>query len=189
LQPALFESGGKYTPWERISEGITKLATSENERNFNLAVAAALYDFGVKQQVLSYDKPIAPWSVGYGQSVAYWWNLYTIIERQPSFIFVDPRLAARLTRDARKFVLSIMNERIRVPDPDFAEARLLVAQFGKQDDGKRFVRLYEASDSDLFSFDELNDMIDETYRLWIQVLAERADDARRRPTGSTPLGF
>lgn len=189
LQPAMFESGGAYTPWERISEGIGKRATSENERKFNLAVAAALYDFGVKRRVLSYDKSIAPWSVGYGQSVAYWWNLYTVIERRPSFIFVDPRISAPLTREGRKFVLSIMNERIRVPDPDFVNAGLLVVQFGKKGEGQRFVRLHEAVDSDLFGFDELNEMIDETYRLWIQVLKERADGARGRPTGSTPLGF
>ncbi len=31
-------------------------------------------------------------------------------------------------------------------------------------------------------------MIDETYRIWIEILAERADEVRRRPTGSTPLG-
>ena len=82
-----------------------------------------------------------------------------------------------------------MNERIRVPDPDFVNAGLLVVQFGKKGEGQRFVRLHEAVDSDLFGFDELNEMIDETYRLWIQVLKERADGARGRPTGSTPLGF
>jgi hypothetical protein len=29
-----------------------------------------------------------------------------------------------------------MNERIRVPDPDFADSRLLVVQFGKADEGR-----------------------------------------------------
>jgi hypothetical protein len=189
LQPELFGSGGEYTPWDQISDGIAKRAKSENERTFNLAVADALYKFGVEQRALSYTKPVAPWSVGYGQSVVYWWNLYTVIERRPSFIFVDPRISAPLTREGRKFVLSIMNERIRVPDPDFADARLLVIQFGKHEDGRRFARSHEVADSELFGFDELNAMVDETYRLWIEVLAERTDDARKRPTGSTPFGF
>jgi hypothetical protein len=35
------------------------------------------------------------------------------------------------------------------------------------------------SGSDLFSFDELNEMIDETYRLWIEILEERVDERRR----------
>jgi len=64
-----------------------------------------------------------------------------------------------------KFVLSLMNERIRVPDPDFADARLLVMQFSKSDDGKRKIRLHDFDDSDSSSFDQLNSMIDETYRL------------------------
>jgi hypothetical protein len=83
----------------------------------------------------------------------------------------------------------MMNERIRVPDPDFADSRLLVIQFGKADDTRRAIRLFDTTDSGLFSFDELNEMIDETYQLWIEVFAERADEMRKRPTGSTPLGF
>ena len=82
-----------------------------------------------------------------------------------------------------------MNERIRVPDPDFDGARLLVLQFGKTDEGKRPPRIFDSADSGLFSFDELNEMIDETYRLWIEVLAEREEDVRKKPTGSTPFGF
>jgi hypothetical protein len=189
LQPEMFESSGEYTPWEQIAGGIARRSTNDREKEFNLSVAEALYNFGVERRILSYSKPIAAWSVGYGQSVAYWWNLYTVIDRQPCFIFVDPRLSARLTRDACKFVLSIMNERIRVPDPDFADARLLVAQFTKADEGKRVIRLRELADSALYRFDELNEMINETYQLWISVLAERAEDAKRRRTGSTPFGF
>jgi hypothetical protein len=189
LQPEMFGSGGEYTPWPQIAADIEKRATSESEARFNLAVAEALYEFGVEQRARSYSKPIAPWAVGYGQSVKYWWNLYTIIKRHPCFIFVDPRISSPLTHVARKFVLSMMNERIRVPDPDFADSRLLVVQFSKADEGKRVIRLIEPVDSGLFSFDELNEMIDETYRLWIEVLAERVDEVRKKPTGSTPLGF
>jgi hypothetical protein len=189
LQPEMFSSGGEYTPWLQIVADIEKLSANESEADFNLAVAEALYEFGVEQQIRSYSKPIAPWAVGYGQSVKYWWNLYTVIERRPCFVFVDPRLSNPLTQAARKFVLSMMHERIRVPDPDFADSRLLVVQFGKGDDSKRVIRQFEPTESGLFSFDELNEMIDETYRLWIEVLEERADEMRKKPTGSTPLGF
>jgi hypothetical protein len=189
LQPEMFGSGGEYTPWRQIAVDIEKRAFSESEADFNLAVAEALYEFAVEKQARSYSKPIAPWAVGYGQSVKYWWNLYTVIERRPCFVFVDPRISNPLTQVGRKFVLSMMHERIRVPDPDFADSRLLVVQLGKAADSKRVVRLFEPTDSGLFSFDELNEMIDETYRLWIEVLEERADELRKKPTGSTPLGF
>jgi len=187
LQPEMFESGGDYTPWSQISADIGKRANTDDERKFNLAVAEALYDFGVEQDVRSYRKLIAPWAVGYGQSVMYWWNLYTVIEKQPCFVFVDPRISNPLTRLARKFALSMMHERIRVPDPDFANARLLVAQFGKSGEGKRTIKMFE--ETELFGFDALNEMIDETYQIWIEVLEERAEEARKKSAGTTPLGF
>ena len=82
----------------------------------------------------------------------YWWNLYTVIEKQPCFIFVDPRISNPLTRLARKFALSMMHERIRVPDPDFSDAKLLVAQFGKSGEGRRVIKLFEETNySDLIS--------------------------------------
>jgi hypothetical protein len=187
LQPEMFGIGGDYTPWAQIAADIERRANTDDERKFNLAVAEALYDFGVEQKIRSYRKPIAPWAVGYGQSVTYWWNLYTVIGKQPCFLFVDPRISNPLTRLARKFALSMMHERIRVPDPDFANAKLLVAQFGKASEGKRVIKLFE--ESELFTFDELNEMIDETYRLWIEILEERVDEARKKSTGSTPFGF
>jgi hypothetical protein len=89
LQPEMFDSGGEYTPWPQIAADIEKRATSKSEAEFNLAVAEALYEFGVGQRARSYSKPIAPWAVGFGQSVKYWWNLYTVIDRSACFVFVD----------------------------------------------------------------------------------------------------
>jgi hypothetical protein len=189
LQPEMFPLGSKYTSWSQVSANISKLATSETELKFNLAVARALYEFGVEKHVQSFAKPITPWAVGYEQHVRFWWDLYTVIDGQPCFIFADPRISSPLTQEGRKFVLSIMNERIRVPDPDFADAQLLIVQFGKGEHGTRVIREFPAGESKLFSFDELNEMIDETYKMWIEVLVERTEEVRKRPSGSTPLGF
>jgi hypothetical protein len=62
LQPEMFEIGGKYTPWSQISADIKKRAKSDDERKFNLAVAEALYEFGIDQDVRSHRKLIAPWN-------------------------------------------------------------------------------------------------------------------------------
>ena len=188
LQPELFP-GGEYTPWSQIESDIKKRSTSDSEAKFNLAVAKALYEFGKEQGAKSYSKPIPAWSVGYGQSVTYWWNFYSVVDERPCFIFVDPRISNPLTLDARKFVLSMMNERIKVPDPDFADSRLIVAQFTKVNEGERAIRLFEPTSAGLFSSDEINEMINETYQLWIEVLAERADEGRQRPAGTNPMGF
>jgi hypothetical protein len=164
------------------------LATSNSEARFNIEVAKELHDFARKKDARSFRKQIAPWPVGYGQSLTYWWNLYTVIDREPCFIFADPRVSHPLTEVGRKFVLSMMNERIRVPDPDFAAARLHVAQFTRTENGKRTIRLFD-EDRNLFTFDELNTMIEETYSLWIEILTERSEELRSAPTGTTPLGF
>jgi hypothetical protein len=189
LQPEMFGSSTEVTPWETISAAIVKAANHDAEAKFNLAVAKSLYDFALEKNLRSYGKPISAWPVGYGQSVSYWWNLYTVLEDQPCFIFADPRISNPLTREGRKFVLSLMHERIRVPDPDFAESRLVVAQFGKGEGGARTIRLFNAAEGELYSVDQLNEMIDETYRIWIEVLHERADEERKKAGGSNPMGF
>jgi hypothetical protein len=189
LQPEMFGSSTQATPWENISAAILKAASHEGEAKFNLAVAKSLYDYAIEKNIRSFRKPVSAWPVGYGQAVAYWWNLYTVIEDRPAFIFADPRISNPLTRDGRKFALSLMHERIRVPDPDFADSKLIVAQFAKGENGARVIRLFDATDDDLFTVDQLNEMIDETYKIWIEVLHERADDERKKASGSNPMGF
>ena len=83
----------------------------------------------------------------------------------------------------------MMHERIRVADPDFSDSRLMVLQFGKGDNGTRTVRPYELAEGDLFDSFQLNEMISEVYQLWIEILTEREEEARRKPTGTTPFGF
>jgi hypothetical protein len=189
LQPEMFGVTTEVTPWEMIAAAIVRASNHDNEAKFNLAVAKSLYEYAVANRARSYRKPISAWPVGYSQSVSYWWNLYTVLEDRPCFVFADPRLSNPLTRDGRRFALSLMHERIRVPDPDFAEARLAIVQFAKGDGGSRTIRMFDAAEVKLFSFDQLNEMIDETYKIWIEVLQERADDDRKRAGGSNPMGF
>ena len=40
-----------------------------------------------------------------------------------------------------------------------------------------------------FDVHQLNEMVDETYRIWIEVLHERADEERKRAGGSNPMDF
>lgn len=188
LQPEMFGEAA-YTPWDKIEKAIKKAAKTDSEEKFNLAVAKSLYDYGTEKAVRSYAKQISAWAVGYGQAVTYWWNLYTVLDARPCFIFADPRLSNSLTRLGRRFTFSMMHERIRVPDPDFSASRLLITQFVKGEKGVRPIRTFDATDVELYSVDQLNEMIDETYRIWTEVLRERVEEERVKPTGSTPMGF
>lgn len=128
------------TPWDKIEARLREDSKSANEFDFNRAVALALHDHlrGINAQ--SRRKQIARWNAGYGQSVAYWWNLFLVIDDRAWFPFIDPRVTAPLTRAARRFTFSIMHERIRAAEPDFANAGLLIFQFGKFGDGERSVQ-------------------------------------------------
>ncbi len=48
----------------------------------------------------------------------------------------------------------------------------------------RFLKLYTDEGVPLFRFDELDEMICDTYATWAEVLGERETEARRRGSGS-----
>jgi hypothetical protein len=74
----------------------------------------------------------------------------------------------------------MMHERIRVADPDFAEVRLGIYQFSTPNRGPRKPILYTDESVTLFTFDELDEMVRDTYALWHEVCAERIEKMRRR---------
>ena len=116
--------------------------------------------------------------------VAYWWPFVMVIDGRPMIPFFDPRRSRRLTNLGRRFVFSMMNEAIRVRDPDLSEVQLGIFQFEPpiDDDGvqRRVLRLYTDDGLTLLGFDELDEMISVTYSIWADVLAERGAETRRR---------
>jgi hypothetical protein len=152
-----------------------------------LGVAKALHDYCLGNSVVSRRKSIPVWPVGFGHQVAYWWNLYCVLEKRAVVPFIDPRLNSPLTGLARIFAFSLMHERIRVSDPDFADAGLLILQFGKGEQGERVARPHWADGLELFDSGQLNEMITVTYRIWAEVLTEREAAERKTGTDGLPL--
>jgi hypothetical protein len=93
----------------------------------------------------------------------------------------------RLTVDGRRFVFSVMHERIRAADPDFANVTLAIVQFSLSTKGPREPAIFTDQGVELFTFDELDQMVRETYQLWMEVYEERAADVRRRGAGGGGL--
>lgn len=186
LQVGMF-SGGATTPWSQVESTLTHRCKTAVELQRNLAVAKALYGFAIEHEVVSYDRPSSRWAVGFEHSVAYWNNFYSVYGERVHFFHFDPRRTHPLTLEARRFALSMMHQRLRVEDPDFAEAELAVVRFGERTNGERFVRLYTATDVELFNYDQLTAMVDTTYNLWIRELQRRQDDARRAGGGTGKL--
>lgn len=83
----------------------------------------------------------------------------------------------------------MMHQRLRVDDPDFSEVGLYIVSFGRGSGSERTINMHSVTETDLYSYDELNAMIDTTYRLWIEEIAGRQAKARRASGGPTPTGF
>ena len=78
----------------------------------------------------------------------------------------------------------MMHERIRAADPDFSEVTLGIVQFSLSEKGPRLPILFTDEGVKLFTFDELDQMVRETYELWREVCEERAIEIRRRAGGN-----
>jgi hypothetical protein len=106
---------------------------------------------------------------------------------RPLVPFIDPRKTKKLTSEGRRFAFSVMHERIRVAEPDFAEVELGIIQFGvfSEDPEIRVPKLFTARDVALFEFEAIDAMVRETYQVWHEVLEERETETRRRGTGTT----
>lgn len=187
IQPALDFGGASKTPWSVIEEELNKRCKSDDEFKYNKRVALGLHDFAMSGRVIGRRQEFFPLSMGMGRKVTYWLPMILAIDEQPSALFIDPRSSKGLTAEGRRFAFSMMHERIRAADEDYAEIRLTIAQFHKPEEGRRAVRLYTDEAIELYSREELEFMVASTYAMWRDVLEERDREARRRATGTGPL--
>jgi hypothetical protein len=174
------------TPWDQIAGDIRRRGKSDDEIAANLRAAEGLYNFASEYSLVGQHHEFYPLALGLTEKVTYWSPVVLAIEAKPVVPFLDPRRTKKLTRDARRFVFSVMHERIRVADPDFADVRLAIFQFENSLIGPRAPKPYYDDEIARWDFDSLDAMVRETYEIWAEVLQERDMEARRRG-GSGPL--
>ena len=171
------------TPWASIANQIAHRCRDASEEDVNQAVGHALYKYADEHNVVGRPQDFFSLALSVGRKVAYWSDAVIAIDSEPYIPFVDPRKAPKLTNAGRQFVFSAMNEHIRVADPDFSNVGLVIFQFKEMADGTRSVVPYFDRGVTLFTFEQLDTMVRETYALWLEVLEEREADARRASSG------
>jgi hypothetical protein len=176
-------------PWAKIKDTISKKCRKDSEQDASLRVGEGLFDYVDAESVTGRHHEIYPLALGVGTKVVYWHQVVLTIDRRPIIPFFDPRRTKALTVDGRRFVFSVMHERIRAADPDFAEVALGVVQFEVNAKGPRQPILFLDDGESLFTFDELDHIVRETYNLWREVCEERAAEARRTGTDGKRDGF
>lgn len=182
VQPDMFASADP-TAWPVLEGLIRTKATSDDECSANLLVAKGLHDFARSNALRSRSQAFFPLSLSVGEKVEYWLPMVTALEGAPLVIFIDPRRGKGLTAEARRFVFSMMHEHIRVANPDFSAARLGIVQFGDAAEDQRPVKLSTDEGVGLFGFDQLDQMVRESYDIWRQVSEAREDEVRRKAAG------
>ncbi|WP_421400855.1 type VI toxin-antitoxin system SocB family DNA replication inhibitor toxin [Agrobacterium fabrum] len=174
------------TSLKQIEHQVGKACRSVEERRNNLQVAKALHAFTATSGIVGRRQEFFPLNVGVGKKVSFWLPMVVAIKEQPYAVFIDPRRTKGLTREARRFVFSMMHERIRAADADFAAINLGIIQFRDDKDDCRTVRLFTDHEVELFDFSELESMVSSTYRIWQEIHEER-EVIRRKGTGTGPL--
>lgn len=175
------------TPWAVIEAALLKRCKSDEEFTYNRRVALGLHDFVASGRVYGRRHEFFPLSMGMGQKVTFWLPMILAINEQASAIFIEPRRIRGLTAEGRRFAFSMMHERIRAADEDFANVRLTIIQFGDPADDRRAVRLYTDEGVELYAREQLEQMVASTYSMWREVLEERKREKRDRATGTGPL--
>lgn len=168
------------TPWEKIKQTIQRRSRSDAEEEANLRVAEGLFDFVRAREIVGRRLDVYPFHLGIGTKVIFWQPVVLMLNDRAVIPFLDPRRAKGLTANGRRFVFSVMHERIRAADEDFADVTLAIVQFTRSDEGPRTPVIFTDEKIKLFTFDELDQMVGETYELWAEILEERTADNRRR---------
>ena len=176
-----------HTPWGKIKAAIQKRSRSDAEEQANVRVAEGLFKFAQEREIVGRRHDFFPFQLGIGTKVVFWQPVVLTLNERAVIPFLDPRRAKGLTAKGRRFVLSVMHERIRAADPDFAAVSLAVVQFAHSDEGPRAPVIFTDEGVELFTFDELDQMVRETYELWTEVSEERTADIRRRGAGTGGL--
>ena len=181
VQPELF-GPVEPTDWAQIEAILRCKSKTSDELKANIAVAKGLHQFALTADMPGRQQDFYQLAMSTGQKVAYWLPMVLAHEEQPIVPFIDPRRSRGLNKEGRRFVFSMMHERIRAADPDFEKVRLAIIQFGDFDEDRRHPRVYTDEGVVLFTLNELEQMVTTTYRLWTDVLEDRIDEARRSGT-------
>jgi hypothetical protein len=154
----------------------------------NLIVAKALFEFNERRLVSAVEWEFREVSVGFGAKMKFWHDFYSVQDGVPVLSFVDPRLTDGLGLWGRTFVFSAMHHLVAVGD--FEGARLEILRFPRNKfTGEREVEVFTFDERDAVAEAVLNQAIDRTFKIWREVLAERTEEARRRPPTGTDDGF
>ncbi len=177
------------SPRDKLIASLRKDCRSAEEFASNEEVTGLLYDWIRANgfSVLHYDFGRLTLAAGY--SVCFWTD--AILSDGKNLLVLHPdfrRATAGYTARALRFAFSAMHHHIRGRGGDFVDIDPAIIRFPQPKNRTRSVRLINMpADLELFSYDELVAMTEETLSIWRQVCSENVEEARRRAAANDDL--
>jgi len=175
------------TDWSIIERKISASSKSDKEKDANIRVSKGLHDFTISRNGRAQTHDFSPISMAMSVKVCLWLQMITIVNEMPYAIFIDPRQKNGLDADGRKFVFSMMHERFRVSDADYASIGLAIIRFDRTCNNGNCVQFFTDEGIELYSPHEMELMVSDTYTIWNEICLGRDDNNRRRATGNGSL--
>jgi len=172
------------TDWSTIERLIRRAARNKDERESNVTVGSLLYKFIRERRITAVHRDHGRFATRIGDAVRYWDSAVLVDGDDLLIPFPDYRRTFTLGTEGRRFAASVMHHGIRAQNPaELGQSKLAVFTFPQvANSDERLVRMIVVPDGELYAADELAAMIAETYDLWAEILAQRAQEAQRSGT-------
>ena len=165
---------------EQIEAEIRKSCRMAAQETSCVEVTRLLWSWAKQNAEAAVEKPQTSMAIGSIASVRYWNNFVFLHNGRPTFAFFDHRRGSTgLTKVGLRFTLSMMHQQLRLPDPDFSEASLLVLKFLSPKQESRIIIEHWDHQFELYQFDQLQEMVAETYDIWRAINEERMSSTRQ----------
>lgn len=162
---------------DNIISSTSKACTrGEVQEKACIEISSLLYNWVNENIGNAIERPIPSMPIGTLGSVRYWEDFAALYDSKPTFFFFDCRRSNGTTELARRFIFSMMHQQIRMTDPDFSDAGLTILTFPQRPNSMRRCIPYTDEGVDLIGIDELQEMTEETYELWYEILRTRRDE-------------
>ena len=167
------------TSWSRIESDLARMSRSEHEERMNKTASKAIFQYCLENGIEARELEGFPLTFSIGVKLRCWSPALFLYPDRMAVPFFDMRRTYELTRDARRFMFSVMHIALRENNPDYQTVEHEILHL--TDTSERTVRRISEKGMRLFTYDELETMVQETYGLWLSVLEERRESAARSP--------
>lgn len=179
------------TEWRQIASDIIKASThGPDQRDSNLEVAKLPFDWVNDNKIKAVEYHLPGLALGKIAHVRYWENLLFEHEGERYALFLDHRRGNGLrgkTSKASRFVFSAMHHHVRHIDPAFSGYKMAIFRFPLLEDGTRTIDYFTDEGIDHYTFDQLDEMVAEIYKIWREVCEERRAASTAAEPTTEPL--